>query len=65
MDVHGGPSGRWSLVSALTLLLIFLGPFLVVAPTAVPALIQWPRPASQPHRGPGRPVVDWNRAVLA
>ena len=53
-------------MSALTLLLIFLGPFLVVAPSALPALIQWPRPASQMgRRGSSRPTVDWSRAVLA
>ena len=53
-------------MTALIWLLILVGPFLVVAPTAVPALLQWPRPASQVgRRGPGRPVVDWRRAVLA
>lgn len=54
-------------MTALLWLLILAGPFLAVAPVALSAAPQIPgfwgrRPV---YRGPGRPVVDWGRAVLA
>jgi hypothetical protein len=57
-------------VSALQWFLVLVVPYLTIGAVAVPALLDWPRPASgrrgqQARRGPSRPVVDWGRAVLA